>query len=732
MIHSAHARNLNNTVGFATCVKAHNPNDGYFNHAIHKNKNLFENKEFKDKFQPSYFFEIVGWVLLNGDTCVVNSSQFSLHCAQTDVVIQTVSIEINDRFFKIKGKINNNLKVLNLKINNIIIFQLMLDYIIKSTDYLTPTQLIPKTVKQLKKVLILGPCTASWTCHYLTVKFPEIIFKHITFLNTQEIIVDDIDTYDISIVLWTPLSFTCTLFNHRNYYKETYWEHLLDTSTKKLKIMLVEVFNKCKMSVFVSNLIAPVGAPEISISRGKEFRRFIQRFNDVIEDNITQYSNMCLLDVNSIAEGIGKNTCTTEPNIDPEFSNWVLTSRLNNRYPAWRGGESDYLMDYIEYDFLYHVNTQEIHYRIFEETKSLFQILNQDISVKMVVFDLDDTMWVGRVADHYREFDTKKYSHELTEVPTFTTWQFNSLHRTIQTLIGRGILVSIISKNDESIVLKYFNKILSHGVKYEDFINPKINWEDKTINMQNLLSEVGLTSKNVVFVDDNPNERANMLKVFPDMRILGDSPYDISRILRWSSATQIYRFTDEAKNRKNSIIKTVQNNKKLHTNTIDKVSFLQSLQLKGSLIEIKDTDTEFGRAFELLNKTNQFNTTGKRWDRRELLDLLLVDSNKILLYSLEDESTNYGIISTIILKTHQIEQFVMSCRVIGLDVEHNILHLLKTIYKCDTLVLTPTEHNSVCQNFVKSITTAQGITEGIVTIDNNNIFVEHKTTHKIS
>jgi len=74
----------------------------------------------------------------------------------------------------------------------------------------------------------------------------------------------------------------------------------------------------------------------------------------------------------------------------------------------------------------------------------------------------------------------------------------------------------------------------------------------------------------------------------------------------------------------------------------------------------------------------------------------------------------------------------MSCRVIGLDVEHNILHLLKTIYKCDTLVLTPTEHNSVCQNFVKSITTAQGIIEGIVPIDKNNIFVEHKTTHKIS
>jgi FkbH-like protein len=87
------------------------------------------------------------------------------------------------------------------------------------------------------------------------------------------------------------------------------------------------------------------------------------------------------------------------------------------------------------------------------------------------------------------------------------------------------------------------------------------------------------------------------------------------------------------------------------------------------LIEIADSrHTSFARAFELINKTNQFNTTGKRWTQ-EAVRAAFAEGMVLHAFEVEDRFSRYGLVGVVIAGSGRIAQMVMSCRVFGLDVE---------------------------------------------------------------
>ena len=88
-----------------------------------------------------------------------------------------------------------------------------------------------------------------------------------------------------------------------------------------------------------------------------------------------------------------------------------------------------------------------------------------------------------------------------------------------------------------------------------------------------------------------------------------------------------------------------------------------------ALATINDAATpRFERAFELLNKTNQFNTTGQRWRRPECA-ALFARGGKFIVFDVEDRFTAYGLVGVVLVKDNAIVQWAMSCRVIGMRVE---------------------------------------------------------------
>jgi FkbH-like protein len=201
-----------------------------------------------------------------------------------------------------------------------------------------------------------------------------------------------------------------------------------------------------------------------------------------------------------------------------------------------------------------------------------------------------------------------------------------------------------------------------------------------------------------VFVDDNPIERTKVIGSFQGIRVIGCNPFEIKRILQWSSSFQITARSNETLNR-SGLIKDVEK-RKIAENNLDRASFLEGLDVKVCCMDIDYKSKDFGRVFELLNKTNQFNTNGTRWSIGELKGFFEV-GGCLYAFSAKDNFSNYGVILACLVNSTEIVQLVMSCRVIGLDIE--IAALSYTVEKirefygfpCEVIAsITETERNS--------------------------------------
>jgi FkbH-like protein len=251
-------------------------------------------------------------------------------------------------------------------------------------------------------------------------------------------------------------------------------------------------------------------------------------------------------------------------------------------------------------------------------------------------------------------------------MPTSEGWP-KGFWEALLVLKRRGILLAIISKNEESRVVEAWDTLVARQLKLDDFAICRINWRPKPENMAEILAHVNLLPGNVIYIDDNPAERAAMKGAFPDIRVLGGTPLTWRRILLWSSETQVQTITAESAARTEMVRAQVLREEQRAT--VSSEEFLASLNVRMTLFQIVDADhPRFPRVFELINKTNQFNTTGKRWTREECVAAF---ASRVAFYAFEvaDHYTEYGLVGVLIVDAAGIRQFVMSCRIMGLEAE---------------------------------------------------------------
>ena len=104
------------------------------------------------------------------------------------------------------------------------------------------------------------------------------------------------------------------------------------------------------------------------------------------------------------------------------------------------------------------------------------------------------------------------------------------------------------------------------------------------------------------------------------------------------------------------------------SSTMGKDSFLQSFQMQLKIDEISDfSSNSFGRAYELMSKTNQFKPTGKRWSKSEFSDFF-ESGGLIIKATVSDRFTNYILVAIATTRNGIIKQFFVSCRVCGLGI----------------------------------------------------------------
>ena len=323
------------------------------------------------------------------------------------------------------------------------------------------------------------------------------------------------------------------------------------------------------------------------------------------------------------------------------------------------------------------------------------------ITKKCIVMDLDNTLWGGIVGED--GFNGIKLGPE----PPGNA--FMEFQRVLLSLHQRGIILAINSKNNFEDAIKVIKEHPYMVLKEEHFASMRINWKDKVTNMKELVKEINIGLDSLVFIDDDPVNREFVKSVFPEILVvdLSNDPSTYASTIENIIDFSVLKITDEDRNRGKMYLKQKKISE-LEESTSDLQTFLSQLDLK---IIIKDVN-EFTlpRVSQLILKTNQFNLTTKRYQELDV-EKMIQDPNFIVgCAQVEDKFGDNGITGVFIIKKEnekewRIDTFLMSCRIMGRDIEKGIMAYIvnkaneNKIEKIKADFL-PTQKNKPIENFL--------------------------------
>ena len=294
-------------------------------------------------------------------------------------------------------------------------------------------------------------------------------------------------------------------------------------------------------------------------------------------------------------------------------------------------------------------------------------------SRRVLVLDLDNTMWGGIVGDDGIEGLVLGSGSPLGEAHT-------ALQRMALSLKQRGIILCVSSKNDETIALDAFRNHPEMILKEDDIVAFRVNWEDKAANIKAIADAIDLGLDSFVFLDDNPAERKRVRDALPSVAVpeLPEDPSDWLMVFQAAGYFEQASFSREDQLRAGFYKANAQRAAQMERigNHDD---YLRSLGMRLSIAPFDGPGRK--RIAQLISKSNQFNLTTRRYSEAEIT-ALQSDPDAITVQArLEDIFGDNGMISTVICRRDgqrcDVDSWIMSCRVLGRRVEEAILgHLV--------------------------------------------------------
>jgi len=292
-------------------------------------------------------------------------------------------------------------------------------------------------------------------------------------------------------------------------------------------------------------------------------------------------------------------------------------------------------------------------------------------SRKLLVLDLDDTLWGGIVGD--QGWENLRLGGHDAEGEAHVDFQ-----RAVKRLSARGVLLAIASKNTESVALEAIESHPEMLLRRSDFVAWRINWKDKAANIAEIAAELNLGLQSVVFIDDNPVERARVREALPEV-LVPDWPADK---LRYASAFAALRCFDvasiSAEDTQRRAMYAVEHERSSARESVGSVAdWIGSLGIRVTAEPL--SARTLTRVTQLLNKTNQMNLTTRRLTEAELSAWAAGPHRELWSFSVSDKFGDSGLTGILGLEhtsgvTH-ITDFILSCRVMGRAVEETITHL---------------------------------------------------------
>jgi len=302
---------------------------------------------------------------------------------------------------------------------------------------------------------------------------------------------------------------------------------------------------------------------------------------------------------------------------------------------------------------------------------------------KGLITDLDDTLWAGILG----EVGVEGVHWHLEEHA-----QLHGLYQQfLASLASAGTLVAVASKNDATLVDQAFARddlLLSRA----SIFPTEANWRPKSESVQRILQKWNVLADSVVFVDDSPMEVAEVQRAFPEMECLVFPKEDYPAFWRLLGHLRD-RFGKTAISEEDSLrLQSIRNSGAFRElsagerNSVD--DFLR--EAEGRLTFHLGKPVEDARAFELINKTNQFNLNGKRYDEAAWSKFLRDSRTCLVTVSYEDKFGKLGRIAVLIGRSvatkFVVENWVMSCRAFSRRIEFHLLQYLFEKFAADEII----------------------------------------------
>ncbi|MGB7582848.1 MAG: HAD-IIIC family phosphatase, partial [Sedimentisphaerales bacterium] len=291
-------------------------------------------------------------------------------------------------------------------------------------------------------------------------------------------------------------------------------------------------------------------------------------------------------------------------------------------------------------------------------------IATKGLARKCLVLDCDNTLWGGIIGED--GLDGIQIGHDSPGR------EYLEFQKTILELYEQGIVLAINSKNNSADVMQVLNEHPQMLLREKHFASILVNWEPKPQNMQKIAEQINIGLDSIVFIDDNPAERELMRQSLPQVETL-DMPADPSLFARTLRETGFFTrayLTEEDKNR-GQIYAAQRQRGQFQQSCTTLEDFLKSLEMVVSIHPASKDDIK--RVAQLTQRTNQFNLTTRRYTEADIAAMAQNPNWRIYVLGLKDKFGDNGTVGLALVeiqpKQWRVDTFLMSCRVIGRQVE---------------------------------------------------------------
>jgi FkbH-like protein len=302
--------------------------------------------------------------------------------------------------------------------------------------------------------------------------------------------------------------------------------------------------------------------------------------------------------------------------------------------------------------------------------------LRHGAAIKLIILDLDDTLWGGIVGDEGWQ-GLRLGGHDAIGE------SFADFQRHLKALKERGVLLAVASKNDETVALEAIDNHPEMVLHRSDFVSWRINWNDKSGNIVDMLRELNLGGRHCLFLDDNPVERERVRNFLPEVKV-PELPANKLLYTSFLRALPILaeNVQSEEDRARTSLYASERERTEARVRACDVASWLRGLEMRVNAQPVSDADML--RVHQLFTKTNQFNLSTRRLSYEELVAFRNTPGHALWCFRVSDRFGDAGLTGILGMQLHtaggpMVTDLILSCRVMGRMVEETLLHVAQRL-----------------------------------------------------